>query len=205
MSRERPVSLATGACGRRHQGIGHSVRQKGQASQHRFSWPRSFAMPRPALSRTLPAPPVFPAILSRLRPRTGPGPLFCGAPSKRGVPGQSSRMQCRSGETAGACGADPVKVTAEGAASIVSIDTPSCIFTRASLQDGVLSPKDAKGSEETVNSFPCDDAPPDGRVPSSAACVFAERGESADARRYPGVRGRPQHFSAFAPCCPPRC
>ena len=204
MSRERSVSLATGACGRRHQGIGHSVRQKGQASQRRFSWPRSFAMPRPALSRTLPVRPAFSAILSRPRPRTGPGPLFSGAPSKRGVPGQSSRMQCRSGETADACGSDLVKVAAGGVASIVSIDTPSCIFTRALLYDGVPSPKDAKGSEDTVNSFLCDNAPPDGRAPSSAACVFAERGESADARRYPGVRGRPQYFSALVPCCPLR-
>ena len=113
-------------------------------------------------------------------------------------------MQCRSSETAGACGADPVKVTAEGAASIVFIGTPSCIFTRAPLQDGVLSPKDAKGSEDTVNSFLCDNAPPDGRAPSFAACVFPERGESADACRYPGVRGRPQYFSALVPCCPLR-
>ncbi len=114
-------------------------------------------------------------------------------------------MQCRRGEAAGACDPNPVKVTALGAVSIVSIDTTFRILTCASLQDGVLSLKEAPGSEETVSFFPYDQAPPDSRAPSFAACVFLERGESADARRYQGVRGGPRHFSALAPCCPLRC
>ena len=95
---------------------------------------------------------------------------------------------------------DPVAV----AASIVSIDPAFYIFTPASRQDGVPSLKDTPGSEDTVNSFLHDDAPPDGRAPSFVACVFPERGGLADARRYQGLRGRPRHFSALAPCCPLR-
>ena len=90
--------------------------------------------------------------------------MFWGA-VQGGIPGRLSRMQCRSGVTAGACDPDSMKATAEGAVSIASIDPDFYIFTPTSRQHEVLPLKDATDSEDTVNSFPYDDAPPDSRGP----------------------------------------
>ena len=83
-------------------------------------------------------------------------------------------MQCRSGEAAGACDPNPVKVTALGAVSIVSIDTTFRILTCASLQDGVLSLKEAPGSEETVSFFPL--RPSAARQPRAILCCLCLSG-----------------------------
>ena len=52
-------------------------------------------MPRPALSRTLPVRPAFPAILSRLRPRTGPA--HCSAGRRQRGAFQDSQVGCNAG------------------------------------------------------------------------------------------------------------
>ena len=69
--------------------------------------------------------------------------------------------------------ANPVKVTAEEAVSTFSIDvdTASYSFVRASLQNGVLPQQDAVRTEELVNYFPYDYAPPDSRETPFAAHV----------------------------------
>ena len=69
--------------------------------------------------------------------------------------------------------ANPVKVTAEEAVSTFSIDvdTASYSFVRASLQNGVLPQQDAVRTEELVNYFPYDYAPPNSRETPFAAHV----------------------------------
>ena len=68
---------------------------------------------------------------------------------------------------------NPVKVTAEEPVSTFSIDvdTASYGFMRASLQNGVLPQQDAVRSEELINYFPYDYAPPDTRETPFAAHV----------------------------------
>ena len=69
--------------------------------------------------------------------------------------------------------ANPVKVAAEEPVSTFSIDvdTASYSFVRASLQKGVLPQQDAVRTEELVNYFPYDYAPPDSRETPFAAHV----------------------------------
>ena len=69
--------------------------------------------------------------------------------------------------------ANPVKVTAEEPVSTFSIDvdTASYSFVRASLQNGVLPQQDAVRTEELVNYFPYDYAPPESRETPFAAHV----------------------------------
>ena len=68
---------------------------------------------------------------------------------------------------------NPVKVTAEEPVSTFSIDvdTASYSFMRASLQNGVLPQQDAVRTEELINYFPYDYAPPDNRETPFAAHV----------------------------------
>ena len=60
---------------------------------------------------------------------------------------------------------NPVKVTVEEPVSTFSIDvdTASYSFMRAALQNGVLPQQDAVRTEELINYFPYDYAPPDSR------------------------------------------
>ena len=69
--------------------------------------------------------------------------------------------------------ANPVKMTAEEPVSTFSIDvdTASYGFVRASLQKGVLPQQDAVRTEELVNYFPYDYAPPESRETPFAAHV----------------------------------
>ena len=69
--------------------------------------------------------------------------------------------------------ANPVKVTAEEPVSTfaIDVDTASYGFVRASLQDGVLPQQDAVRTEELVNYFPYDYAPPNSRETPFAAHV----------------------------------
>ena len=69
--------------------------------------------------------------------------------------------------------ANPVKVTAEEPVSTFSIDvdTASYSFTRAALQNGVLPQRDAVRTEELINYFPYDYAPPNTRETPFAAHV----------------------------------
>ncbi len=61
--------------------------------------------------------------------------------------------------------ANPVKVTSEEPVSTFSIDvdTASYGFIRASLRNGLLPQKDAVRTEELINYFPYDYAPPESR------------------------------------------
>ena len=69
--------------------------------------------------------------------------------------------------------ANPVKATAEEPVSTFSIDvdTASYSFMRAALQNGVLPRQDAVRTEELVNYFPYDYAPPENRQTPFAAHV----------------------------------
>ena len=68
---------------------------------------------------------------------------------------------------------NPVKVVAEAPVSTFSIDvdTASYAFVRASLNDGHLPDRDAVRTEELINYFPYDYAPPRSRVTPFAAHV----------------------------------
>ena len=68
---------------------------------------------------------------------------------------------------------NPVKAVAEAPVSTFSIDvdTASYAFVRASLNRGVLPPRDAVRIEEMVNYFPYDDAPPESADPPFAVHV----------------------------------
>ncbi|MDE0206052.1 MAG: von Willebrand factor type A domain-containing protein [Candidatus Tectomicrobia bacterium] len=69
--------------------------------------------------------------------------------------------------------ANPVKVTAEEPVSTFSIDvdTASYSFLRAALHRGALPQQDAVRTEELINYFPYDYAPPDSRETPFAAHV----------------------------------
>ena len=68
---------------------------------------------------------------------------------------------------------NPVKAVAEAPVSTFSIDvdTASYAFVRASLNRGVLPPRDAVRIEEMVNYFPYDYAPPESADPPFAVHV----------------------------------
>ena len=89
--------------------------------------------------------------------------------------------------------ANPVKVTAEEAVSTFSIDvdTASYGFVRASLQKGVLPQQDAVRTEELVNYFPYDYAPPDSRETPFAAHVSLMPAPWNEANRllHVGIKG----------------
>ena len=89
--------------------------------------------------------------------------------------------------------ANPVKVTAEEPVSTFSIDvdTASYGFVRASLQKGVLPQQDAVRTEELVNYFPYDYAPPDSRETPFAAHVSLMPAPWNEANRllHVGIKG----------------
>ena len=89
--------------------------------------------------------------------------------------------------------ANPVKVTAEEPVSTfaIDVDTASYGFVRASLQDGVLPQQDAVRTEELVNYFPYDYAPPDSRETPFAAHVSLMPAPWNEANRllHVGIKG----------------
>ena len=89
--------------------------------------------------------------------------------------------------------ANPVKVTAEEPVSTFSIDvdTASYSFVRASLHNGVLPQQDAVRTEELVNYFPYDYAPPDNRETPFAAHVSLTPAPWNEANRllHLGIKG----------------
>ena len=88
---------------------------------------------------------------------------------------------------------NPVKVTAEEAVSTFSIDvdTASYSFMRAALKNGVLPQKDAVRTEELINYFPYDYAPPENREIPFAAHVSLMPAPWNEANRllHVGIKG----------------
>ncbi len=88
---------------------------------------------------------------------------------------------------------NPVKVVAEEPVSTFSIDvdTAAYAFMRASLNDGLLPPSDAVRTEELVNYFPYDYAPPETRDPPFATHVAVMPAPWDDAARllHIGIKG----------------
>ena len=88
---------------------------------------------------------------------------------------------------------NPVKVVAEEPVSTFSIDvdTAAYAFMRASLNDGLLPHSDAVRTEELVNYFPYDYAPPETRDPPFATHVSVMPAPWNDAARllHIGIKG----------------
>ena len=88
---------------------------------------------------------------------------------------------------------NPVKVVAEEPVSTFSIDvdTASYAFLRAALNEGWLPGRDAVRTEELVNYFPYDYAPPETRDPPFAAHVSVMPAPWNDAARlmHIGIKG----------------
>ena len=88
---------------------------------------------------------------------------------------------------------NPVKVVTEEPVSTFSIDvdTASYAYLRAALNDGWLPGRDAVRTEELVNYFPYDYAPPETRDPPFAAHVSVMPAPWNDAARlmHIGIRG----------------
>ena len=88
---------------------------------------------------------------------------------------------------------NPVKVVTEEPVSTFSIDvdTASYAFLRAALNDGYLPGRDAVRTEELVNYFPYDYAPPETRDPPFAAHVSVMPAPWNDGARlmHVGIKG----------------
>ena len=89
--------------------------------------------------------------------------------------------------------ANPVKIAAEEPVSTFSIDvdTASYGFVRAALQNGTLPQQDAVRTEELVNYFPYDYAPPDSRETPFAVHVSLMPAPWIEANRllHVGIKG----------------
>ena len=98
---------------------------------------------------------------------------------------------------------NPVKVVAEEPVSTFSIDvdTASYAYLRAALNEGWLPEKDAVRTEELVNYFPWDYAPPESRDPPFAAHVSVLPAPWNDAARllHIGIKGHVPDRSAAPP------
>ena len=106
---------------------------------------------------------------------------------------------------------NPVKVASEDPVSTFSIDvdTASYGFMRASLNRGVLPPRNAVRTEELINYFPYGYAPPEN--PETPFAVHASmmptpwnRSDAADAYRHQGLCPRPGVAPAREPGVPDR-
>ena len=88
---------------------------------------------------------------------------------------------------------NPVKVVAEDPVSTFSIDvdTAAYAYLRASLNEGVLPDRDAVRTEELINYFPYDYAPPETRDPPFATHVSLMPAPWNDAARlmHIGIKG----------------